>query len=213
MSQGLLRRAALGTAAAADLALCLPVQAPAAQRTLATGGGVTTSLPGQRNLIYVAGWGYWSFHKDVNSDRAVYRFSVDGQTWNAPVDVMPFSLLAPDASAGNMSVWHRTDTNEVYVAAPDANIDINGTGLTSGNVQNIASGNKVFIRRGTLNSTGVITWAAEGIRRQRMTLGANRGTCQMNDGGSNGVGVWDPIALKSVTIAYSSSTTGESVIA
>ena len=196
----------LGLLAALGLA-AVPVLR-AAQRAIATGSGVTTAWAGQRNVVFVKDWGYWVFSKEVNSDRLVWRFSADGQNFTAPQDVFPFLSLAPDAAAGYGSVWHRGDTNEIYVAAPDANVDINGTGATTSDLTNDASGNKVFIRRGQLTSSGGITWGTEGIRRQRMTIAESpRTNCQIADVTNAGpkAGVIDPIALKSVSIAFSSA--------
>jgi len=184
----------------------------AAQRTIAYGAGVTVAWSGTRNTVFIPGWGYWVFYKDVNPDRMAWRWSKDGMEWSAAQEVFPYMMLAPDAAAGTGSVFYyqkNDNTHWVYAAAPDGGIDVNASGQTTTDEGDDSSGNKVFIRRGMLTSTGTITWDALGIKRQRMKITENgRLNCQVSeaDGCGRGVGLIDPIPSKSIAISYSSGT-------
>ncbi|MBI4057047.1 MAG: hypothetical protein HY399_05805, partial [Elusimicrobia bacterium] len=189
-----------------------------AERTVGT-GGANTGYSGQKNLIYVPGKGYWIFFKATNSDRVVYRYSSDGIDWKAKdesgnwvtqADVFPFLQTAPDAAAPTPSVWYVSNLNRVYVAAADGGTETTGSGSTTNGVMADATGNKVFLRWGTLNNDGSITWdPTSGIRRQRMTLRLGTTTCQKVANGSN---QWyDPRTNKSAVVVYSSSTGGDYV--
>ncbi|MBI2788067.1 MAG: hypothetical protein HYX59_05235 [Elusimicrobia bacterium] len=204
--------ARLGRLALAGVAaLSLTLGASAAQRKLGV-AGTSTAYGGQRNVIYVPGTGYWSFFREVSSDRAVWRFSVDGQEWTAPLDVFPFSQTAPDAAAGEPSIWYVASLNRVYVAAGDAAADAPGSAPSADLAMGDSSGNRVFMRWGTLNSNGTITWdAASGIRRQRMTLRVANSICQYGSNLTNST-VWDiQGGGKPAVVAYSSSTNGSHV--
>ena len=219
------RRARLALRATAVLAAFLALlPAPssrAAQKVLGT-GGANTAYAGQRNLIFIPGKGYWAFFKATNSDRVVYRYSPDGITWKAKdeygnwvaqADVFPYLQTAPDAAWPAASVWYAPDLNRVYVIANDGTIDIGGGGSTVNGTKTDGTGNKLFIRWGTLSSDGAIAWdATSGIRRQRMTLRLNTPTnCQETTNNRNQT--FDPRAQRSSVIAYSSNTTGGKYLA
>ena len=209
---------ALSTAAvaAALLALWPAPAARSAPQVLGTGGS-NTAYAGQRNMIYIPNRGYWAFFKMTNSDRVVYRYSADGITWKAKdeggnwvaqADVFPYLQTAPDAAWPASSVWYAPDLNRVYVVANDGTADIGAGGATVDMTKTDGTGNKLFLRWGTLSADGSIAWdPASGIRRQRMTLRLNTATnCQWSTNNRNQT--WDPRAQRSAVVSYSSSAAG-----
>ncbi|MFA6003443.1 MAG: hypothetical protein WC881_05180, partial [Elusimicrobiota bacterium] len=187
--------------------------AHSAQRTLGSNGD-NTSYVGQHNVIYVPGLGYWAFYRKVSpSDRAVWRWSWDGQDWKAKdeggnwgdsADLFPFTMLAPDAAWGSPSVWYAPNRNRVYVVADDAFPNIGGGGSTTNLRMNDTTGNKLFLRWGTFQNDGSILWNPLGIRRQRMAVRSN--TCQNVENSSNQT--WDPVSQRTALVVYSSAPTG-----
>ena len=185
----------------------MPIWGQAAQRIVGD-NGANTSYVGQRNTFFIPGKGYWSFFKATNPDSSVWRFSVDGLDWKATneagawvdkADVFPFLALAPDAAWGNPSVWLSTGivnaagvvTDRVYVVASDAAADVLGGGATARGNMNDTTGNKVFLRWGTLNGDGSITWNPAGIRRQKMAVRFTD-DCQ-NETNANRNNFYDPL--------------------
>ncbi|MDD5303639.1 MAG: hypothetical protein PHS14_11090, partial [Elusimicrobia bacterium] len=196
--------------------------ADAAQRVIGT-NGASTAYAGQRNVIYKPGIGYWAFFKATNADRVVWRFSVDGQVWSAKdeagntvaqADVFPFLSLAPDAAWGNPSVWYAANKNRVYVVANDAANDAVGGGSTVDGAMGDATGNKLFVRYGSLNDDGSITWS--NIVRQRMTerirTGGGSGAVECQIPTNNTNVTYDVRAQRAATVVYSSSTLDEYVM-
>ncbi|MBI4376909.1 MAG: hypothetical protein HY549_10725, partial [Elusimicrobia bacterium] len=176
-----------------------------------------TGYAGQRNIVYVPGRGYWIFFKATNSDRVVWRYSSDGLSWKAKddsgnwttqADVFPFLSLAPDAAWYAPSVWYAPNLNRIYVVANDGNNDTNGGGSTADGAESDATGNKLFLRWGTPESDGSITWNSS-ILRQRMTVRIRTGggsggvECQRVTNNSNVT--YDPLAQRSAMVAYSSA--------
>ncbi len=212
------RRWLLSTAMAALTLFSLP-DARGAQRTIGT-SGANTGYSGQHNMIYKPGIGYWAFFKATNADRVVWRYSPDGLTWSATdesgnkvtqADVFPFLQIAPNASWGNPSIAYASSKNRVYVVANDAASDTPGGGSTVDGAQGDATGNKVFIRWGTLNNNGSITWSS--IKPQPITIRIRTGNggpeCQIATNNNNVT--YDPRSQRSAVIAYSSSTAEEYV--
>ncbi|MEK7384626.1 MAG: hypothetical protein AAB262_15265, partial [Elusimicrobiota bacterium] len=194
---------------------CWPSPARPAERKITppvTGASAATNYVGQRNILHIPGQGYWVFFKATNPDRAIWRFSPDGQDWKATdetgswvdqADVFPFTLLAPDAAWSNPSIWYASNLNRIYVTANDAASNIGGSGPTTDGRMGDATGNKLFLRWGTPSADGAITWNPAGIRRQRMTM-RNVGTlCQNVTNGSSQT--WDPLSQRSAVVVYSSS--------
>ncbi|MDD5657481.1 MAG: hypothetical protein PHF00_09545, partial [Elusimicrobia bacterium] len=203
-----LPRMRLGPAFAGLVALSLALPAPAAERKVGVPGS-SASYGGQRNVIYVPGWGYWIFFKEINSDRAVWRYSKDGQDWTAPQDVFPYLQLAPDCAASEPSVWYVDNLKRVYVAAGDSAADVIGTAPSTNLYVRDTSGNKVFVRWGTLKKEyPYLEWdSAVGIRRQRANLRLATTPCQFLTNNANTT--WDfQGGGKPATVIYSSTTKG-----
>ena len=211
MIKNLWTRRCLALGFAALLAGSVVSTADAAQRSVGA-SGTSSGYGGQRNVVYVPGWGYWIFFKEINSDRPVWRFSKDGQDWTAAQDIFPFLQTLPDAAAPEPSVWYVDNLKRVYVAAGDAASDITGSALATDLSKTDGSGNKIFVRWGTLNSSGGITWdTTTGIRRQRATIRLAASQCQYTSN-TTGSTVWDVQGGgKPATVVYSSSTLGSYV--
>ncbi|UPT74458.1 MAG: hypothetical protein M0D55_01585 [Elusimicrobiota bacterium] len=208
------RRALAAAALTALTSLWPQHSADAATRTLGT-GGANTAYVGQRNVLFIPGRGYWAFFKSTNSDRVVWRWSLDGQDWSAKddsgnwttqADAIPFLQTAPNAAWSFASIWYAPDLNRIYVSAADAlGVQGGGGGSTTNGRTGDTSGDLMFIRWGTPQADGSIVWNST-IRQQRMTVRAN--ACQNVSNGGNQT--WDPLARHSALIVYSSGTTASS---
>ena len=97
-------RAGAAAAALACLALLAPAPAQAARIKVAAGSGVTTGFPGQRNVVTIPNVGTWIFYHEINSTRAVWRFTADGLNFTPATDLFPFLSLAPDVGGPDPSV-------------------------------------------------------------------------------------------------------------
>ncbi|MBI5240311.1 MAG: hypothetical protein HY926_07540, partial [Elusimicrobia bacterium] len=224
-----LRWAGLKTALLAGLCL---ISGPgrAGQQTLSSGIGAGTDFAGQRNVIYVPGVGVWVFyHSTANGSKGVWRFSGDGgSSWTAETEVFPYTLLAPGSATPMPGVWWRADSDEIYAAATDGNIDIQGGGSfpgTNGAMRmNDTSGNYLYVRHGWLcngivndlptpgqkgcpsgYAKGAIYWdPGVGIRSQQTTAVMRR-ACQATLN-TNQTGRWDILAQHSAVVVFSSDT-------
>jgi hypothetical protein len=112
-----------------------PSVAQADPVTVASGD---TSPSNQRRIANTSN-GYWVFFAH-NGDFS-WSYSADGAAWTTPIAVFPSSPTAGDKG----SIWWKniSGTDYVYAAVADG---------TTGDQD-------VFVRRGTLNSDGTITWA------------------------------------------------------
>jgi hypothetical protein len=100
-----------------------------------------------RNVVFHKGYGYWVFYTDNVNSEMVYRFSADGTSFGSATSVFPNSSLSTDAGYG--SVWYVAASSRVYVAVQETGSDVTASPW-----------NKVYARRGQLNSDGTITWEA-----------------------------------------------------
>jgi len=99
------------------------------------------SYPTQRKIIHHRDWGYWVFYD--NGSEFYWKYSPDGSSWGGGgKEGKVFSDSADPGTTG--SIWYVESDTRVYSASPPAT----ETG-------------KVWVRYGTLQSDGDISWGTE----------------------------------------------------
>ncbi|MCJ7645502.1 hypothetical protein MUO65_01140, partial [bacterium] len=147
-------------------AICYLLFVPRCEAASAVGSG-EASLLGLRKIISNE-WGYWVFYDDgVNF---VWKYSQDGVNWpsdeeytshyNKVFDDVSESHATPPLSFG--SVWYVEDSSTVYVAAGPKNVS------WSPSVQG-----KAWVRKGTLQQDGSISWLAQGSQEANINFDAD----------------------------------------
>jgi len=110
--------------------------------------GVTQYSTGRKVFKDIYGT-YWVFYRDITSDRFVYSYSLDGETWSDPLD--PFSSY-PDADSTG-AIWYDYSNNTVYVVTGNRT----QTQPVAGSAPSIM---QAFVVAGKPQSNHTISWGA-----------------------------------------------------
>jgi len=141
------------------LAVCYLLFVPRCEAASEVGAG-DTAYCSMRKIICNA-WGYWVFYDD-GAGNFVWKYSSDGVNW--PKDgeyTSQYNKVFADVSDSHAtpplafgSVWYVEDSSTVYVAAGPKNVYwTSSSDYQQGNV---------WVRRGTLQANGSISWHAQG---------------------------------------------------